>query len=98
MYYPSSEKGDDQLHDYRQADLRVCFRICRLLVFPWGGSYEFLGKNKMVQTRKLIYRHAHSIKPSFKIIKTFFMLRSPETKIYPAHNVKKPTIDKLLAF
>ena len=40
MYYPSSEnKGADQLRGYREADLRLCFRICRLLVFPWGGSF-----------------------------------------------------------
>ena len=25
---------------YREADLRLCFRLCRLLVFPWGGSYQ----------------------------------------------------------
>ena len=36
LYYPSSEnKGADQL----RADLRLCFRLCRLLVFPLGGSY-----------------------------------------------------------
>ena len=23
---------------HREADLRLCFRLCRLLVFPWGGS------------------------------------------------------------
>ena len=41
MYYPSSEnKGADQLHGYREADLRLCFRLCRLLVFPCGGSYD----------------------------------------------------------
>ena len=35
LYYPSSEnKGDDQLRGYREADLRLCFRLCRLLVFP----------------------------------------------------------------
>ena len=40
MYYPSSEnKGADQLRGYREADLRLCFRVCRLLVFPRGGSY-----------------------------------------------------------
>ena len=39
LNYPSSEnKGADQLRGYREADLRLCFRICRLLVFPWGGS------------------------------------------------------------
>ena len=40
MYYPCSEnKGADQLRDYREADLRLCFRICRLLVFTRGGSF-----------------------------------------------------------
>ena len=39
LYYPSSEnKGADQLRGYREADLRLCFRLCRLFVFPWGGS------------------------------------------------------------
>ena len=42
LYYPSSEnKGADQLRGYREADLRLCFRLCRLLVFPWGGSNIF---------------------------------------------------------
>ena len=40
MNYPYSEnKGADQLRGYREADLRLCFRLCRLLVFPWGGSF-----------------------------------------------------------
>ena len=35
LYYPSSEnKGADKLCGYREADLGLCFRICRLLVFP----------------------------------------------------------------
>ena len=35
LYYPSSEnKGADQLRGYREADLRLCFRLRRLLVFP----------------------------------------------------------------
>ena len=39
LYYPSSEnKGADWLRGYREADLRLCFRLCSLLVFPWGGS------------------------------------------------------------
>ena len=34
LYYQSSEnKSADQLRGYREADLRLCFRICRLLVF-----------------------------------------------------------------
>ena len=34
----SENNGADQLRGYREADLRLCFRLCRLLVFPWGGS------------------------------------------------------------
>ena len=31
MYYPCSEnKGADQLRVYREADLRLCFRICKM--------------------------------------------------------------------
>ena len=34
MYYPCSEnKGADQLRGYREADLRLCFRICKKPVF-----------------------------------------------------------------
>ena len=33
LYYPCSEnKGADQLRGYREADLRLCFRICKMLV------------------------------------------------------------------
>ena len=41
LYYPSSEnKGADQLRSYCEADLRLCFRLGRLFVFPCGGSYH----------------------------------------------------------
>ena len=34
LYYPYSEnKGADQLRGYREADLRLCFRICKKAVF-----------------------------------------------------------------
>ena len=34
LYYPCSEnKGADQLRGYREADLHLCFRICKMLVF-----------------------------------------------------------------
>ena len=57
LYYPSSEnKGADQLRGYREADLRLCFRLCRLLVFPCGGSYLCYKKN---------------IKDPLKAVKTF---------------------------
>ena len=38
-YYPCSEnKGADQLHGYRKADLRLCFRICKKPVFSRRSS------------------------------------------------------------
>ena len=41
MYYPCSEnKGVDQLRGYREADLRLCFRICKKPVFSRRGSYK----------------------------------------------------------
>ena len=39
MYYPSSENtGADQLRGYREADLRLCFRIGNYPVFSRCGS------------------------------------------------------------
>ena len=39
LYYPSSKnKGADQLRGHREADLRLCFRICKTLVFSRSGS------------------------------------------------------------
>ena len=39
MYYPSSENtGADQLRGYREADLRLCFRIGNYPVFSRRGS------------------------------------------------------------
>ena len=40
LYYPCSEnKGADQLCGYREADLCLCFCICKKLVFSRRGSY-----------------------------------------------------------
>ena len=34
LYYLCSEnKGADQLRGYQEADLRLCFRICKMLAF-----------------------------------------------------------------
>ena len=54
MYYPCSEnKGADQLRGnadqlrgYREADLRLCFRICKKTVFSRRGSHVFAVKYK----------------------------------------------------
>ena len=38
-HYPCSEnKGADQLRGYREADLRLCFRICKKPLFSRRGS------------------------------------------------------------
>ena len=33
FYLCSKNKGADQLRRYREADLRICFRICKMFVF-----------------------------------------------------------------
>ena len=38
-YLCSKNKGADQLRGYREADLHLCFRICKKLVFSQRGSY-----------------------------------------------------------
>ena len=41
MYYPCSEnKGADKLRGNREADLRLCFRICKKPDFSRRGSYD----------------------------------------------------------
>ena len=45
MYYPYSEnKGDDQLRGIREADLRLCFRICKKPVFSRHSLYNLGSK------------------------------------------------------
>ena len=42
MYYPFSEnKGTDQLPGYREADLCLCFRKCRLFVFSRVAQIKY---------------------------------------------------------
>ena len=44
LYYPYSEnKGADQLRAHREADLRLCFRICKKPVFSERGSIIGIG-------------------------------------------------------
>ena len=38
-YQCSETKGADQLRDYREADLRLCFRICKKPVFLQRDPY-----------------------------------------------------------
>ena len=55
LYYPSSEnKGPDQLRGYREADLRLCFCLCRLLVFQLLmlrlKALSHISENPLMQT------------------------------------------------
>ena len=46
LYYLCSEnKGADQLRGHHEADLRLCFCICKMLVFSRCGSSSFNKKN-----------------------------------------------------
>ena len=55
LYYPSSENKDtDQLRGYREADLRLCFGLCRLMVFPRGGSNMHISKQPITLTAVII--------------------------------------------
>ena len=101
MYYPGSEnKGADQLRSYCEANLRLCFRLCRLLVFPWGGSNTlslpppFLKKKKMNETLKIEEKKNKNKKKQNKKKKNLknkytigFMNQSLSNKIfsYPVH-------------
>ena len=59
LYYPHSEnKGADQLCGYREADLRLCFRICKTLVFTWRGSYFNLVTRKTLAICQRCYQPA----------------------------------------
>ena len=41
IIHPCSEnKGADQLREYREADLSLCFCLCKLLVFLRQGSLK----------------------------------------------------------
>ena len=40
-YLCSENKGADQLRGNLEADLRLCFRICKMLVFLSRGSFEY---------------------------------------------------------
>ena len=50
LFYPCSEnKGADQLRGHREADLRLCFRICKKQVFSRRGSHDLVFKTKATE-------------------------------------------------
>ena len=59
LYYLYSEnKGADQLRGYRELDLRLCFRICKMLVFSRRGSTYSKDVASQVEAIK---RHAKNV-------------------------------------
>ena len=55
LYYPCSKnKGADQLRGFREADLRLCFRISKKLVFSRRGSFNNKGVDQTVCMVRLI--------------------------------------------
>ena len=65
LYYPCSEnKGADQLRSYCEADLRLCFRICKVLVFSCTGSFSLLLSWGWPSTFNS-YDHKHQDSPLF---------------------------------
>ena len=48
--YNSENKGADQLHGYREGDLRLCFCICKNPVFSRRGSYANVQKTSLPES------------------------------------------------
>ena len=44
----SENKDADQLRGNREVDLRLCFRICKMLVFSCRGSFMLLRSTKFI--------------------------------------------------
>ena len=56
MYYPCSEnKGADQLHGYLEADLHLCFRICKKLVSHDEAHFNVLFIKTNVAVTKVFW-------------------------------------------
>ena len=91
MYYPSSEKkGADQLRGYREADLCLSFRLCRLLVFPWGGSYSYIHLQiKCLQVMNIIlsYVAPNLLHFTDKKLSSQKLILSFKANIWSAHNL-----------
>ena len=85
MYYPCGEnKGADQLHGYREADLRLCFRICKKLVFSRRGSY--LLEISDSELRYLGRKNKGADQPSgdfWKLLNSFWISETPIMCINP---------------
>ena len=81
MYYPSSENKDaDQLRGYREADLRLCFRLCRLLVFSRGGSV-------------MINQFCFKLSEVISIYKSFLSSDGKDSSVPVYRNIREPHVN-----
>ena len=93
MYYPCSENKDaDQLRGYREADLRLCFRPCKLLVFSRTGSYIFR-KNMATEVRVRTDLYL----PIMIVIKTF-RLKNADGKMVICRNISTILVSRLFCW
>ena len=60
-YLYSENKGADQLRGYREADLRLCFRICKKPVFSQRGSNSETVVYKGILFLLLVFVHKHRL-------------------------------------
>ena len=87
----SENKGADQLRGYREADLRLCFRICKKLVFSRRGSII----NQIGKWVKCIISALYKFKFSQKIIRLdchryfFYQLDKRNTE-FPEQRIDSP--------
>ena len=78
LYYKCNEnKGTDQICSYREADLRLCFRICKTMAHSQQGSYSVvpqLPKSEILNAD-----------PSAKVESRFvpYLVINPKSRINP---------------
>ena len=74
----SENKGADQLRGYCKADLRLCFRLCKLLVFPCCSSIN----------RKYYYMSKVMRKPDFCLCKNEDLYQMIRTFVFVKQKVQ----------
>ena len=98
MYYPCSEnKGADQLRGYREADLRLCFRICKSRFSHDATQIILEMNNKRSVQKNLLFEHCKVGIPTIWLIlyyKIVQILRK-ELQLETFHNavVILPSVD-----
>ena len=85
----SENKGADQLRGYREADLRLCFHICKKPVFSQRGSYEIHIQRKWLNIRIYIRNNI----PLLQMVKFPWDISVQMTQM-PVNNI--PSVHHLL--